>query len=292
MTPSPFLQTAHGVRVPSTPLINQPSRFPWELPIRFSAPTGPVDNLLLSLLQHRRSLAVSGTSGDALLGPFHPSLSMLVYPDTETTTSQAHPITRALSDIISNTHMRNLPERAACLYVMYHLIRWQISPQASTYDMLPEWHSPRASQLVTPHPIWIDQIPWGKLRDRIINNQSLYATDEFQQLYTANISVNWPYRPIDTIVFHGDEIRISPLFEKHIMNLSNWSLGTGFAQRYPELSSTCRFSGFSPEVGTDPGMGMGMGMGMGGISAHHQPQAQPQAQQQHHQQPQQQAYQI
>ena len=98
------------------------------------------------------------------------------------------------------------------------------------------------SQLVTPHPIWVDQMPWPKLRDHVIHHQAIYATDEYQELFTASLSVNWPYDPFDALVFRPDEVTMAPLFEEHIYRLENWSLGPWFAQRYPELKPYCKFA--------------------------------------------------
>jgi hypothetical protein len=115
-----------------------------------------------------------------------------------------------------------------------------VSPTPQTYENLPDWAAPRPSQLVTQHAVWIDQIPWGKLRDRIINNQEVYATDEFRHLFMVSLSVNWPYRPMDALVYQGDEVVMNPVFERHVNRLENWSLGPEFANRYPELQDVAR----------------------------------------------------
>lgn len=92
------------------------------------------------------------------------------------------------------------------------------------------------------------------MRDRVINNQSTYDSNEFMSYYTREICCNWPYRPMDVLVFHGGaptfaggsmaadeigEVTISPVFEAHIRNQESWSIGPGFVQRYPELVGLC-----------------------------------------------------
>jgi hypothetical protein len=220
---------------------SQPSLQAWEMPIRLLPPTGPVDSLLIGLIQTQRSMAISGTVGKHLTGPYHPSIKSLLYPDQNV---QSHPVSSVISNLLQNTLLSGLPEKAACFFIMYRLLQWQISLKKENYDNLPVWYIPRSSQILTPHPIWIDQIPWGKLRDKIINNQELYATDEFQQIYNASLNVNWPFQPVDVMAFVGDEVRVTEVFERHILRLENWSLDAPFAQRYPELRNDCRFTGF------------------------------------------------
>jgi hypothetical protein len=130
---------------------NQPSLHSWELPLRFVPPTGPVDSILIGLLQRQRSLALSGTTEAALIGPYHPNLRGLVNLEDSAST---HPISSVLADLIRRTQLKGLAEKSAALYVIYRLTQWQISPSAETYNNLPDWYGPRASQLLTGHPIW------------------------------------------------------------------------------------------------------------------------------------------
>jgi hypothetical protein len=245
-----------GFDMPSS-FVNQPSLQAWEMPIRLLPPTGPVDSLFIDLIQTQRSMAISGTVGKHLTGPYHPSIKSLLYPDQNV---QSHPVSSVISNLLQNTLLSGLPEKVACFFIMYRLLQWQISLKKENYDNLPLWHIPHSSQILTPHPIWIDHIPWGKLRDKIINNQELYATDEFQQIYNASLNVNWPFQPVDIMAFVGDEVRVTELFEKHILRLENWSLDAPFAQRYPELRDDCRFTGFVQNM-DGPGQNGSQGQG-------------------------------
>ncbi|KAI9817094.1 MAG: hypothetical protein M1827_001206 [Pycnora praestabilis] len=227
---------------PPPPFVHQPSIYSFEIPIRNMAPTCPVDSILLGFLQQQRSLAInSEISESALIGPKYPSVSSLLNPEAAL---KSHPVSKVLTDILcSLPDLNSVPERVAVLFILYVLMRWQISPSPLTYDALPDFMTPRPSQLVTHHPIWMDQVAWPDLRDRIINHQDIYDTLEFQALFTAHITVNWPYRPMDALVFQNDEVLMNPVFERHINRLDNWSMGPGFAQRYPELADVCKFSG-------------------------------------------------
>lgn len=139
-----------GYNIPSS-FVNQPSLLTWELPLRFISPTGPVDSILIGLLQRQRNLALSGAAGIALTGPYHPNMRGLL--NSEDSTSN-HPVSSILADMIRRTRLKGFAEKAAALYIIYRLMQWQISPSAETYDNLPDWYGPRASQFLTGHPMW------------------------------------------------------------------------------------------------------------------------------------------
>ena len=113
----------------------------------------------------------------------------------------------------------------------------------------------------------MDQVPWPKLRDRLIHRQDKYGTAEFRHLHTASLSVNWPHSPMNALIFRHDhdEVVMSPEFEAHINRLDSWSLGPRFAARYPELEPLCSF-GPQGVVHAVPAQGMpGRGMAPQGL---------------------------
>jgi Domain of unknown function (DUF3425) len=267
MDPVPVVNPPVPISYDLPTMVNQPSLQAWELPLRLVPPTGPVDSILICLLQRQRGLAINGNSREIVIGPFSPSLKALLNPEQS---DSVHAAASVITSLLQRTALRGLPEKVAVLFVMNHLSQWQILPSEKTYNNLPEWHVPRVSQLLTPHPIWIDQVSvrivqkfplklilsaktrsqivWGKLRDIVINNQERYATDEFQYTYAQSLNVNWPYRDMDVMVFEGSEVRVSDLFACHILELSNWSLDEPFQRKYPELRDECKFTEFGPEV--------------------------------------------
>ncbi len=130
---------------------------------------------------------------------------------------------------------------------MFLIMRWQISPTQENYDRLPDWAAPRASQLFTSHPAWIDHLPWPKMRDRLVRdyNPRDYLFDNFFIPYTTTLSLNWPYEPTDTLLMSSPEngsedVLINPVFERHLRRLENWSLGPMFAMAFPKLQDTYR----------------------------------------------------
>lgn len=139
--------------------------------------------------------------------------------------------------------MQGLPEKVASIYMIYKALKWQIKPCLETYEDMPSWFSPRPSQLMCAHPSWVSQIKFPKLRDRVINNQHLYANDRFLAMYTAGLRVNWPFRDVDIFRFENGKVGVTDLFETHILDVDNWSLGEPFISTYPELASLCRYTG-------------------------------------------------
>jgi hypothetical protein len=210
--------------MPSFPMVNetplwQPSLHSWELPIRYLPPTDIVDSLLIAVLQEQRSLNHIGTLSAARFSAPANMRGLLYCEEGIITVSD--PVSNTLAEVLHNTRLSTLPEKAACLYVMHKLLCWQILPLLETYG----------------------QIPWPKLRDQIIRSQMEYATDEFREHFALSLNVNWPYRDIDVLMFEDGEVRVTPMFESHVSKLENWSLNAPFSTRYPELSEFCKFSG-------------------------------------------------
>ncbi len=130
---------------------HQPALPMWEASLRFLTPTGPVDSILIGLLQRQRSLAHDETIGSIFIGPYHPDLRALVNPELS---NQVHPVSSIISNLFQRLPYPSLAEKVAVLFLVYHFCQWQIWPTMETYNNIPEWLRPRASQLATAHPIW------------------------------------------------------------------------------------------------------------------------------------------
>lgn len=212
-------------------------------PIRNGPATCPLDSLLLDFLRERRQLAADGAPTSALIGPAYPSVTSLLHPSRSI---HSHPLSKVFTDVLATFQdLSTLPEQVALLYLMFLLMRWQISPTPENYDRLPDWATPRPSQLFTPHPAWIDHLPWPRMRDRLVREYSPreYLFDNFITPFTASLSVNWPYEPMDALLLSDserDEWSINPVFERHLRMLDNWSLGGQFAGAFPRLADTYR----------------------------------------------------
>lgn len=215
-------------------------------PVRNIAPTCPLDGLLLEFLAERQQRAAEGIPSQKLVGPAYPSVSSLLNPERSI---YSHPLSKVFTDILLTfPDLSALPEQVAVLYIMFLIMRWQISPTQETYDRLPEWVTPRPSQLFTPHPAWVDHLPWPRMRDRMVHLYPNIALENFFIPYTTTLSLNWPYDPSDTLLSlpDSDELSINPVFERHLRDLNNWTLGSAFAKAFPMLAETTKIK---PDVG-------------------------------------------
>ncbi|CAG8943360.1 unnamed protein product [Penicillium salamii] len=207
-------------------------------PIQNVAATCPLDTILLDFLHSRQREAAQGIPRQKLAGPPYPSVSSLLNPEKSVF---SHPVSKVFTDILRTfPDISSLPEQVAVLYCMFLLMRWQIYPTQENYERLPEWFTPRPTQLLQAHPAWMDYVPWPAMRDRIITSHQNYPFEHWFIPFTSGLSVNWPYEATDCLLSAGDseELVINPVFERHMRNLSNWSLGTCFAETFPSLADT------------------------------------------------------
>lgn len=240
-----------------SPLYLQPLSFPtsnratgaFATPIKNTGPVCPLDSILLDFLHNRQREAAQGIPRQKLVGPPYPSVSSLLNPEKG---AYSHPVSKVFTDILRTfPDISSLPEQVAVLYTMFLLMRWQIFPTQENYDRLPEWLTPRPTQLLEAHPAWMDYIPWPRMRDRVSTTHQDYPFENWFIPFTRGLSVNWPYEATDCLLSTGDsdELLINPVFERHMRNLDNWSLGPLFAETYPNLVDTTRIR---PEVTQKP----------------------------------------
>jgi hypothetical protein len=212
-------------------------------PTRNIPPTCPLDGILLDFLHSRQRELAEGASSQRLVGPAYPSVSSLLNPDKSI---YSHPLSKVFTDILSKfPDISALPEQVGVLYIMFLIMRWQIYPTQGNYDRLPEWATPRPSQLFTPHPAWLDYLPWPRMRDKMVATYQHYQFENWFIPFTTTLSLNWPYEPTDCLLqsSESDELMINPVFERHLRNLQNWSLGPAWAKAYPELVDTAKIKG-------------------------------------------------
>lgn len=86
----------------------------------------------------------------------------------------------------------------------------------------------------------MDLPPWGKFREKVIENQDRYDNVEFQNDYASNLSVNFP-DPMQALIFEEGQIKISKTLDRHLSDISNMSMKKPFADKYPEFRDVCRF---------------------------------------------------
>jgi hypothetical protein len=202
--------------------------------------TCPLDGLLLDFIAERRLRRAEGMPESDLIGPLYPSFICLFRPDRG---PYSHPSSRFLTDILSTFPDISMPpEQIAILYIMFIIMRWSIYPCRETYARLPDWVKPSRTQLYNPHPIWIDYLPWPALRDSLCLNFQKFPFDNFFIPFTTTVSLTWPYAGMSALQMKpGEEDYVmNPVFEEHLRDLRNWSLGPAFAKAHPALADTVR----------------------------------------------------
>lgn len=163
----------------------------WNTLPRTLEATCPLDNLLLDFLAERHAQAAEGAPSKTLVGPLYPDFSYLLNPEKH---DQSHPLSKVFTDILRTfPDISGLPERVAVLYIMFLLMRWQIEPTQKNYERLPDWMTPRPSQLFTPHPVWNDYLPWYVFSGH--------------QLAVLPVMLKFPFLPTST--FHA--VPLTPL---------------------------------------------------------------------------------
>ncbi|KIW74828.1 hypothetical protein Z517_11598 [Fonsecaea pedrosoi CBS 271.37] len=211
-------------------------------------PVIPSDRILQGLIASQRGAAAEGIPWDELLGPELPCWDVLVGAPSRLC---GHPICRAVFDIVkAYTGYSRLPERVASVYTMYSSVMWRLSLQRKRFEKMPLWMRPRAIQLQVAHPAWMDRVPWQvplhpNLREILVKDQELYHVEEFGAFHSTSVSVNWPYSSDCVLITSRgsaakeDEtvLSLNPAFEEHIRDLRNWTIGSRFTQKYPELAA-------------------------------------------------------
>ncbi|KAG6100353.1 hypothetical protein E4U30_004795 [Claviceps sp. LM220 group G6] len=220
----------------------------YALPVKNSESSCPLDTILLNFLSERRQHIAEGLPMHEVIGPRYPSVSSLL---NSANSIYSHPLSKIFTDVLARfPDISRLPERIAVLYVMFLVMRWQISPTRENYERLPSWMTPQPSQIECPHPAWVDYVPFPVMRERLariwISKPGEYDLEQFFIPYTTTLSVSWPYEDTDALLIlpDSDDVIINPVFERHMRNGDNWKLGASFARAFPELVDT---------FGLDPG---------------------------------------
>ncbi|OQU94911.1 hypothetical protein CLAIMM_01193 [Cladophialophora immunda] len=135
---------------------------------------------------------------------------------------------------ITSSAARTAVQYNLCLY-----FRWLLSPTEVNYLSLPVHLRPTILQMTTPHPMWIDIMPWPQGRDQLIKNMHWEAEQErFRLLHNETLSVNWPYPLADILVTDSNnDIALNPLFEAHIRRIESYTIGKKLIDTFPYMDS-------------------------------------------------------
>ncbi|KAI0152595.1 hypothetical protein GGR57DRAFT_469621 [Xylariaceae sp. FL1272] len=208
----------------------------WELPPLHSAPNCISDQILQGFLSLKRDELLASKNPAMLRGTYTagPDLCSLISKDRRSDDD----ISNVVGDIIRSYHeIDTLPQKIAAFYIMFTLTKWMVWLDEQSWHHLPAWMRPTPVQVSTAHAAWIDRIPWPKARDYLVADPRI-TLDDFAAAYSTSFSVNWPYEPSLVLIPGTGESRqvINPVFEEHLRQLKNWTVGMVFRDRWPELA--------------------------------------------------------
>ncbi|KAK5753255.1 hypothetical protein LTS12_016657 [Elasticomyces elasticus] len=116
---------------------------------------------------------------------------------------------------------------------------WLVTKSVDDYQQVPDCMKPTQTQVIMPHEMWIDMIPWPNVRD-VLTRQAHNAVQlrDIPVSFASLVTLDWPYPPADLIdhVLCTGAVSLSPLFERQALELDNWSLQPQALSKYPQLA--------------------------------------------------------
>ncbi|KAF9887789.1 hypothetical protein FE257_009595 [Aspergillus nanangensis] len=148
--------------------------------------------------------------------------------------------TNLLADMI-HKELSNLPlqepERLAVGWKIYHLTKWLISPNPTTYARIPEFLRPVWGQLQILHPMCLDLVTWPKVRLNLIQQWQFYKDhkDDLFQTLASCIRVKWPRGESILERNEQNELCIRAEFLDTLMSENGWALTPEVFAIYPDV---------------------------------------------------------
>ncbi|PGH28176.1 hypothetical protein AJ80_00066 [Polytolypa hystricis UAMH7299] len=192
------------------------------------------------------------------------NVSAILEPENkQRETRSVHEISTVVSDLLLSYHeIDTPPKKVSCLYSIYKLLNWLIYRTPETFAQLPGFLRPHPIQLSVRHAAWIDRVPWPEARAYLIEHPEVNF-DEFASVYSSWFDISWPYSPSHIVVSkstsasriptstlpqhylpapsspvmdHNSGMSLNPVYEQHIRQLKNWTVGEKFRRKLPELA--------------------------------------------------------
>ncbi|KAK2775859.1 trichothecene efflux pump [Colletotrichum kahawae] len=208
---------------------------PWELPSRNTAPGCIADQVLQGFVDSVRSDGILASTSSYTLKP---KVSSLMQQQARSEDE----ISNVVADVVRTyPEIETLPKQVAVFQNMALLLKWMVLLDKQSWDLMPSWLRPVPAQLTTAHAAWIDRIPWPRVREYLIANPDI-TLDDWAATYSSSFDVSWTYEPslvLITVATDGpgmSEITINPVYEEHLRQLKNWTVGTLFRQRFPVIA--------------------------------------------------------
>lgn len=206
----------------------------WEQPTNNVPPTCLADEILQSFVESRRQC---GAVERAAAYSRRPNFCSML----DKTQRSEDEISNVVADVIGSYHeIETLPKQVAVHYNMSALLRWMVLLDEWSFTQMPDWLRPTKAQLSTPHAGWIDRIPWPKAREYLVAHPEI-TLDHFAATYSSSFYVRWDYDPSHVLIITNRdnttrEVIINPIYEEHIRQLRNWSVGDGFRNNFPAIA--------------------------------------------------------
>ncbi|KAH6971561.1 hypothetical protein BKA56DRAFT_693124 [Ilyonectria sp. MPI-CAGE-AT-0026] len=201
--------------------------------------TTQLDQVILTTTQTLRSRGFRAAHKES---PF-PSISSLLNPAGQDKSGSCS-ISTAAAAQVGRSPVASLLARVGFMYFLSHLLRWYICRTKESYDQLPSCIRPTLLQRTVPHPAWIDVIVWPEVRDAIIQHMDWSRFYEFRAVVSKSLCVGWPHMDTRAVFESGDgkNYKLSSVFEQHLRDGSNWTVGADAAEAFPFLKPVCRES--------------------------------------------------
>ncbi|KAF9735108.1 trichothecene efflux pump [Paraphaeosphaeria minitans] len=210
---------------------------PYEAIPMNTTPTCMSDHILQTFVERRWEAYAFQTAGRLEYYPDKPDLSALFDGRPNRQIDETSSI---VGDIVrSYTEIDTLPKKVAVHYIMSTLLKWEVLRSKASYQAIPEWLRPEQIQLERPHASWIDRVPWPKIRIYLIEHPEV-KFDDFASAYSVSFGIKWDYDPNLVILTAGNDehgnILINPIYEEHLRQLKNWTVGDNFRRKFPEMT--------------------------------------------------------
>ncbi|KAL1611825.1 hypothetical protein SLS60_000045 [Paraconiothyrium brasiliense] len=210
---------------------------PYEAIPMNTSPTCMSDQILQTFVESRWEAYAFQTAGRIESYPDKPDLSALFDGRPNRQVDETSSI---VGDIIrSYTEINTLPKKVAVHYIMSTLLKWEVLRTKASFQAMPDWLRPEPVQLERAHASWIDRIPWPKIRIYLIDHPEV-KFDDFASAYSTSFNVKWDYDPNHVILTTSNDerggISINPIYEEHVRQLKNWTVGGAFRLKFPEMT--------------------------------------------------------
>ncbi|KAM0327089.1 hypothetical protein ACHAQA_006216 [Verticillium albo-atrum] len=214
---------------------------PWEIAPKNTLSTCLADEILQGFVSSVRTdnfLSTTSALERAAAYSLKPKLCSLIEADRRTEDD----ISNVVADIVrSYPEIETLPKQVAVFWNMALLLKWMVLLDQQSWDLMPVWLRPTPSQRATPHAAWIDRIPWPRAREYLIAHPSI-TLDDWAAPYSSSFGVTWTYDPSLVVITsrapdsNDTELAINPVYEEHLRQLRNWTVGDVFRLKFPEIS--------------------------------------------------------